>query len=126
MPIRLMVVDDSELILKSIRTFLESELSIQIVAEAGSYSEVALLADTLKPDVVLLDLHLPDDRIVSPADVKASLAGSRILAMSVWNDDATKALAAAWDAVMYIDKATLGTELIPAIKRFGLRQAALE
>jgi chemotaxis response regulator CheB len=73
----------------------------------------------LKPDVILLDLHMPDDRSFDPEFVKTNLSGARVLAMSLSSDYASeediRLLAENFGAVRTLDKAKLCDELIPAI-----------
>lgn len=59
-PIRLMIVDDSELVRMGLRTLLEREEGIRIVAEAANVSDAITVGLAEKPDVVLMDIRLPD------------------------------------------------------------------
>lgn len=59
-PIRVLIVDDSPIIRLGLRSALEDHADIAIVAEAGTAAEGVLAVARHKPDVVLLDLHLPD------------------------------------------------------------------
>lgn len=62
-PIRLLLVDDSQLVRHGIRSVIEhhtGEPAIQVVGEAATVQETLALADPLKPDIVVLDLRLPD------------------------------------------------------------------
>lgn len=58
--IRVLIVDDSPLIRLGLRSALEDYPDIEIIAEAGTAADGVAAAARLKPDVVLLDLHLPD------------------------------------------------------------------
>ena len=60
----LLVADDSELIRKTVKRLLEAEPAIEILGEATNFAETIQKASELKPDVVLLDLHMPDERIL--------------------------------------------------------------
>jgi DNA-binding NarL/FixJ family response regulator len=74
----------------------------------------------LKPDVILLDLHMKDDFAYEPEFVKSQFSncGSRVLAMSLYSeeDEETRKLAAGFGATALLDKANLHDVLIPAIK----------
>jgi DNA-binding NarL/FixJ family response regulator len=61
--------------------------------------------------VVLLDLHMPGGD-----DISNFANGSRVLAMSLADDEATQNLAASCGAATLLNKSNLGTELVPAIK----------
>ena len=67
--------------------------------------------------VVLMALHLENENNVKSSDMKSLLNGSALLAISLWNDNETKALADRYGAVELLDKANLAFDLIPAIKR---------
>jgi chemotaxis response regulator CheB len=73
----------------------------------------------LKPDVILLDVHMPGDCSFNPEFVKANLSGARVLAMSFASDyeseEETRLLAENFGAVRMLDKAKLCDELIPVI-----------
>jgi DNA-binding NarL/FixJ family response regulator len=78
---------------------------------------VQMIAD-LKPDVLLLDLHLPEKRNFSPALVKAQLAAvDHVLALSFSIDDQARVLSESYGAAGLLDKMKLYGELLPAIKR---------
>ena len=67
---------------------------------------------------------MPDDSSVSPQEIKSLLntLGSRLIAISFWNDEDTQALAERFGAVTLLDKMRLATELIPAIKAAAIQQ----
>jgi CheY-like chemotaxis protein len=75
----------------------------------------------LKPDVVLLDLHMPDDQTFVPAFIKSQLqlSGARVLGMSLstGEDEESRVRAESLGAVTLLDKAEFGRELVPAILR---------
>lgn len=58
--IRILIVDDHKVVRQGIRSLLELERDLKVVAEAGSGTEALELVDTLRPDVVLLDLKMTD------------------------------------------------------------------
>lgn len=59
-PLRVMIVDDHPVVRRGLRAFLETQPGIEVVGEAGDGKEALHVAATSMPDVVLLDLHLPD------------------------------------------------------------------
>jgi DNA-binding NarL/FixJ family response regulator len=114
-----LLADDSEIMRKAIMYFLKDDSDIEVLAEGANFAQTMLLAIKLQPHVILLDLHMNDERTVTPSQVKASLNGSRLIAMSIWKDDETKSLAETYGALTLLDKATLGSELIATIKRYA-------
>jgi DNA-binding NarL/FixJ family response regulator len=123
MPIKLLLVDDAEVIRRSIRSLLADESQIEIVGEATSHVEALEIASRLKPDVVLMDLHLPDRDETDPSSIKASFAaqGCQIIAISIFSDDETQALAKDLGAALLLEKPMLGTELLPTILQMSQR-----
>ena len=59
-PIRILLVDDHEMVREGLKAMLQSEPDIEVVAETGLGREVPALLDRTRPDIVLLDVRLPD------------------------------------------------------------------
>jgi DNA-binding NarL/FixJ family response regulator len=120
MSIKLLLVDGSDVMRSAIRQLLKKELGIEVVGTANSLAETMALTAALKPDVLLMDPHMPDEREYKPAFVKSQilLHTKCIVAISLWNDADTRALAETFGAHVLLDKMNLYPELIPAIKQF--------
>lgn len=117
MPVKVLLADDAQVTRRAIRQLLDGEPQIQIVGEATDFEGVIQLADQLKPDVVVMDLRMPNGTQFNPATVRAHLAspGTRLLAISFAIDHASKAAAEDFGAETLLDKVCLGEMLIPAI-----------
>jgi DNA-binding NarL/FixJ family response regulator len=120
MSIKLLLVDGSDVMRSAIRQLLKEELGIEVIGTATSFAETLVLIAALKPDVLLMDPHMPDEREFTPKLVKSQilLHTKCIVAISLWNDDDTKTLAQSFGAHVLLDKMSLYSELIPAIKQF--------
>jgi len=120
MTIKVLLVDCSDVMRSAIRQLLKKELGIEVIGTANSLAETMALTAALKPDVVLMDPHMPDEREYKPALVKSQilLHTKCIVGISLWNDDDTRTLAKTFGAHVLLDKMNLYSELIPAIKRF--------
>jgi DNA-binding NarL/FixJ family response regulator len=120
MTIKVLLVDGSDVMRSAIRQLLKEELGIEVIGTANSFAETLVLAAALKPDVVLMDPHMPDEREYKPALVKSQilLHTSCIVAISLWKDADTRTLAETFGAHVLLDKMNLYSELIPAIKQF--------
>jgi two-component system, chemotaxis family, protein-glutamate methylesterase/glutaminase len=120
-----LVADDAAVIRKAVLSFLESVPNIKVLGVAENFAQTLDMAVALKPDVVVLDLHMPDSCAFAPAFVKSKLqlCGSQVLAISFSSgendDEEARALAERFGAVAYLDKARFSDELIPAILQFG-------
>ena len=95
MSIKLLLVDGSDVMRSAIRQLLKKELGIEVIGTANSFAETMALTAALKPDVVLMDPHMPDEREYKPALVKSQilLHTKCIVAISLYNDDDARALA---------------------------------
>jgi DNA-binding NarL/FixJ family response regulator len=116
-PIRVLVADDHMIVRTGIRHVLESETDFEVVGEAASGSEAISLASELQPDVVVLDISLPDQ---SGLDVAARLRGSssttRVLILSMHNNAEYVLESVRAGAHGYLLKDTAATELRNAVR----------
>jgi DNA-binding NarL/FixJ family response regulator len=117
MSISVLLADDATIIRTAIHALLDSQPEILVVGEASDFTETIRLMELLKPNVVVMDLHMPDESRVRPTDVKAQLAKgtSLLLAISIWNDPDTVALAHSFGASKLLNKIELAETLMPAI-----------
>ena len=119
MPLSVLLADDSEIMRKGIVDLLRGDPEIEVVAECTSLAQRLEPASKLHPQIIVLDVPLGDERTVTPWQLKFGLIGSRLLAISIWKDDETKALAGTLGALTLLDKSNLANTLIPAIKHYG-------
>jgi DNA-binding NarL/FixJ family response regulator len=122
MAIRVLLADDSDVMRVAIVRVLMEHPAIEFVGEAVTFAETLRQAAALKPDVLLVDLHMPDEHGYEPEFLKMEFLtyAQHVLALSIWNDDKANELAAALGARALLDKAKLYYELVPAIKECGL------
>jgi DNA-binding NarL/FixJ family response regulator len=117
MPISVLLADDASIVRKAIRELLDSKPGIRVVGEAADFHETVKLIEDLKPNVVVMDLHMPGEVAVDPNDLKdlLFLTAASLLAISIWNDDESQALAQRYGASRLLDKSGLSATLIRAI-----------
>ncbi len=117
-PIRLLIVDDSPLIRAGLRAVLEGNRELAIVGEAGTAADglAAVLAD--RPDVVLLDLRLPDQSgLQACREILRRRPETRILILTSSADERNVHEAIALGAAGYLLKESDGAALGAAVKR---------
>ena len=111
-PLQVLVADDAGSIRRAIRLLLQSE-SMLITGELGSFTELVATLKSMKPDVVLMDLHMPGDEQAEL--VKQYMQGACLIAMSLSDDAETQSLAKQFGAARLLQKSTLATTLVDAI-----------
>ncbi len=120
MPIKVLLADSNDAAPRAIRNLLEQHSEIELVAEATNFAQSIQLTKDLEPQVIVMDLHMPDESTFASAGLEFTLnhCASPIVAVSVWIDKETRALAHRFGAVTLLDKMELATDLIPAIAQF--------
>ena len=87
-PIRVLIVDDHEVVRAGLRILLEDEEDIEIVADVATGSQALVYARRLRPDVVLLDARLPD--MPGPEvcrALRAAIPGVFVAILTTFTDD---------------------------------------
>jgi DNA-binding NarL/FixJ family response regulator len=105
------LVADNKIMRRAILFLLRDRDGIAVVGEASTLSEAIQKSTELHPDVILLDLNMPENDGVPSND----LLNGRVIATSLRMDEDAKALAENLGASLLLDKMKLGDELIPAI-----------
>jgi DNA-binding NarL/FixJ family response regulator len=120
MSIKLLLADDSNVMRPAIVQLLKQEPKIELVGETTNFAGTLQLTAALRPDVLLMDLHMRDEREHPPQLVRSQIFKhtKHILAISVWNDEKAHALADSFGAHVLLDKTKLYSELVPAILQF--------
>jgi DNA-binding NarL/FixJ family response regulator len=86
--VRVLIADDQTLFRVGLARLLEEDPRVQIVGQAGDGAEAVKLAGTLKPDVVLMDLKMPNvDGIEATRQISASHPGVRVLLLTTFEAD---------------------------------------
>ena len=117
-PIRVLCADDHPLIRKGIASILANEADTVLVAEASNGREAVELFRTHKPDVVLLDLHMPElDGVAATKIILQECPDARIIALTSYDGD--QEIYRALDAGVrgYLLKEMVHTEVLRAIRR---------
>jgi two-component system response regulator NreC len=117
MTIRLMLVDDHEVVRSGLRMLLASESDLDIIGEAGTAEEAIASILDLKPDVVLMDIGLPDKSgIEATKEIKAKLPEVAIVALTIHEDAEYFFKMLDAGASGYVPKRAAPEELVSAIQ----------
>ena len=116
-PIRVLVADDHTIVRTGIRHVLEGEPGFEVVGEAGNGTEALALAASLHPDVVLLDISMPDESGLQVADrLRRGAAPPRVLMLSMHTNAEYVLESVRAGAHGYLLKDAAATELRSAIR----------
>ena len=125
-PIRLLVVDDHLVVRKGIRALLATEPEIEVVGEASDGAEAVEEAARLQPDVILMDLVMPQmDGIAAIQRILASRPTARILVLTSFDADDKVFPAIRAGALGYTLKDFGPAELVRAIQRVHRGESSL-
>lgn len=122
-----MLVDDHEVVRTGIRALIESHEDLTVVAEAASADEAVLRARSYAPDVVVMDVRLPDrSGVLACRDIRAEHPEIAVLMLTSFSDDQ-----ALFDSIMagaagYILKQIRGSDLVDGIRRVGAGESLLD
>lgn len=113
---RILIVDDQVVVRKGIKMFLTTDSSIQIVGEAASAQDAIRQAKTLQPDVVLMDLIMPEESgIEAIYRMKCYTPNVKIVVLTMSVDETHFRMAMKAGADGYLSKNACGEELLEAI-----------
>lgn len=118
MSVRIVIVDDHAVVRSGLRLLLDAENGLETVAEAGSARDAVFEVRKHKPDVVLMDVVLPDKSgIEATADVLAEAPDAKVLILSMEDDPSYVREAFAVGASGYVLKEAADTELVAALRQ---------
>jgi DNA-binding NarL/FixJ family response regulator len=115
-PVRVLIVDDDDLMRAGLRAVLSSDPTIEVVDEAADGREAVRLTRRLRPDVVLMDVRMPNlDGIAATRELLAGSPQTRVLILTTFEDDDYVFGALAAGASGFLLKRTRPEQLIGAI-----------
>lgn len=121
-----LLVDDHPVVRHGLRGMIAAEDDLTVVGEAGSGAEAVTLAQSLRPDVVLMDLRMPDiDGVTATEQILASMPYTRIIVVTTYETDADILRAVEAGAAGYLLKDASRTQLATAIRDAALGKTVL-
>ena len=117
--VTVLIADDQTLFREGIKDLLEDEKGITVVGEACTGPEVVALAKKLKPDVILMDIKLPQmDGVSATRIIRKECPNTNVLILSSYEDEAHVTEAIQAGANGYLSKMLPASELVHALKTF--------
>ncbi|MGW6930271.1 response regulator [Lentzea sp. NPDC054927] len=125
MPVRVLLVDDHEVVRRGLREMLDDETDISVIAEAGSVDEAMTRAQKTPPDVAVVDVQLPDG---SGVDLCRSLRdlGIRCLVLTAFDDEEALVGAIMAGASGYLLKQVRGQDVVTAVREVAAGRSLLD
>ena len=126
-PLRLLVVDDHEVVRQGLVALLDRRPGFQVVAEAGTVEEAMTQARRHQPDLVIMDVRLPDGSGVEACrDIRAELPATRVVMLTSFPDDEAVFSAIVAGAAGYLLKQIRARDLVAALEAVGRGESLLD
>jgi NarL family two-component system response regulator LiaR len=125
--IRVLVVDDHAVVREGLRAFLELQDGIEVAGEAADGNEAVEAAERLSPDVILMDLVMPNlDGLAAMRVLRARLPNARVIVLTSFFDDEQLMPALRAGAAGYLLKNAPPQELARAVRAAHAGEAVLD
>ncbi len=125
--IDVMIVDDHEVVRRGIAEVVDRSDGLRVVAEAGSVAETMRRARLVKPQIVLVDLQLPDGTGIDILNaLRTELPESRAIVLTSFDDDDALAAALHAGARAYVLKTVRGAEITEVIRAVAAGRTLLD
>ena len=126
-PLRLMLVDDHEVVRSGLRNLLEAAGGVRVVAEAGTVVDAVAEAERTTPDVIVMDVRLADGSgIEATREIRARRPETRVLMLTSFADDEALFASIMAGASGYVLKQIRGTDLVRAVQAVGRGDSLLD
>jgi two-component system, NarL family, response regulator DevR len=125
--LRLLVVDDHEVVRQGLVALLDRRPGFQVVAQAGSVQEAIAQARLQRPDIVVMDVRLPDGSGVEACrEIRAELPETRVIMLTSFPDDEAVLAAIVAGASGYLLKQIRARDLVAALEAVGRGESLLD
>ena len=126
-PLTLLVVDDHEVVRQGLVALLDRREGFQVVAEAGTVAEAIAAARRFEPDVVIMDVRLPDGSgIEACREIRAERPATRVLILTSYPDEEAVLSAIVAGASGYLLKQVRARDLVAALETIGRGESLLD
>ncbi len=126
-PTKVLIVDDHEIVRKGLVMLISRQEDLVVAGEAGAAAEAVQKARELSPDVVVLDIRMPDGSGVEACrDIRAENPDVKVLMLTSYSDEEAVMGSIMAGASGYLLKEIRSEEIVDAIKRVGAGQSLLD
>lgn len=125
--LKVMLVDDHEVVRQGLRALLEAEEDIEVVAEAGNGPIAVSQASAHQPDVVVMDVRMPEGSGVEACrDIRDQNPDIQVIMLTSFSDDEALFKSIMAGAAGFVLKQIRGTDLVDAIRTVGSGRSLLD
>ncbi len=125
--LRVLVVDDHEVVRRGLVALLDRRSGFEVVAEAGSVAESVTMAARHEPDLVIMDVRLPDGSgIEACREIRAGRPETRVVMLTSYPDEEAVLSAIIAGASGYLLKQIRGRDLVSALEAVGRGESLLD
>ncbi|MBO0707682.1 MAG: response regulator transcription factor [Candidatus Dormibacteraeota bacterium] len=125
--VRILIVDDHEVVRDGLRAMLSAQSGFHVVGEAASVHQATAAAESLRPDVIIMDVRLTDGSgIDATRDIRAQRPETRVLMLTSYADDEALFASIMAGASGYVLKQIRMGELINAVRAVAAGQSLLD
>ena len=125
--LRLLVVDDHEVVRQGLVSLLDRRSGFEVVAQAGSVAESVAMAARYEPDLVIMDVRLPDGSgIEACREIRAARPETRVIMLTSFPDEEAVLSAIIAGASGYLLKQIRGRDLVSALESVGRGESLLD
>jgi two-component system, NarL family, response regulator DevR len=126
-PLRLLVVDDHEVVRQGLVSLLDRRSGFEVVAQAGSVAEAIAQAARHQPDLVIMDVRLPDGSgIEACREIRAAHPETRVVMLTSYPDEEAVLSAIIAGASGYLLKQIRGRDLVSGLEAVGRGESLLD
>jgi DNA-binding NarL/FixJ family response regulator len=126
-PLRLLLVDDHEVVRQGLVSLLDRRSGFEVVAQAGSVAESIAMAARHEPDLVIMDVRLPDGSgIEACREIRAARPETRVVMLTSYPDEEAVLSAIIAGASGYLLKQIRGRDLVAALEAVGRGDSLLD
>jgi DNA-binding NarL/FixJ family response regulator len=126
-PLRLLVVDDHEVVRQGLVSLLDRRAGLQVVAEASTVAEAIEQAHRQRPDLIVMDVRLPDGSgIEACRDIRAEMPETRVVMLTSYPDEEAVMSAIIAGASGYLLKQIRARDLVNALEAVGRGESLLD
>jgi two-component system response regulator DevR len=126
-PVRVFLVDDHEVVRRGVAELLQAEDDIEVVGEAGTAAQARSRIPVTHPDVVLLDVRLPDGSGIDVCrELRPTMPDTHFLMLTAYDDDQAMYAAVIAGASGYVLKDVRGSGLIDSVRQVAAGRSLLD